>query len=165
MIERSWSLNHREIIRRRQQESRHEYLRSILNSQQVIINRAFFINNPNVYRDFLNSGDQRTAFTDLLSSSVIVPYLVAESSPLQPQMFTVQSQGWQAWQRVISECSSSCLRLSWDDDENAEYTRNNLIRPFRRFLLSMADFEKEGLKRDFSLDDEEAQRLDARLMR
>jgi hypothetical protein len=91
-----------------------------VNSQQVIINRAFFINNRNVYRDFLHRGEQRTAFMDLLSSSVIVPYLVTESSPVQPQAFTVQSEGWQAWQRVISECSSSCLRLSWDHDENAD---------------------------------------------
>lgn len=40
MMEHGWSLNDPDVARQRLNDSRHEYLRSILNSQQVIINRA-----------------------------------------------------------------------------------------------------------------------------
>src|SRR6266567_660717 len=163
MVKRGWSLSHDSVSRRRLEDSRHEYLRSILNSQQVIVNRAFFFNNSVVYRDFLHDGEQRTAFMDLLSKSVIVPYLVTETSPVQEQVFTVQDEGRQAWQRVASEASSSCLRLSWDDDENTKYAHLYLAKPFHSFLLSMALFEEEGIKRDLALDDEGARQFKARL--
>lgn len=158
MLSSAWSLGEREVTRRRLELSRHEYLRSILNAQQVIINRAFFFNNPTVYRDFLKEGPQRSAFLDLLSKAVLVPFLLQEDSPVQPQSFTVQDEGWRAWMRVANECSSSCLRLSWDDNENTDYFRQYMVRPFRRFLLSMADFEIDGLQRDFGLRNSEAAR-------
>jgi hypothetical protein len=164
IMKSGWSLNDREVARRRLEHSRHEYLRSILNSQQVIINRAFFFNNSIVYRDFLKEGPQRSAFKDLLSKGVLVPFLLQEISPVQTQSFTVQSEGWRAWTRVASECSSSCLRLSWDDGENTDYTSKYMVRPFRRFLLSMADFDLDGLQRDFGLASlEEAQQMKERL--
>jgi lambda repressor-like predicted transcriptional regulator len=46
MVKNGWSLNHQNVAERRMEDSRHEYLRSMLNSQQVIVNRAFFFNNP-----------------------------------------------------------------------------------------------------------------------
>jgi hypothetical protein len=164
MVDEGLSLNDDNVARRRLEDSRHEYLRSILNAPQVIINRAFFFNNPVVYRDFLQEGDSRTAFANLLSTSVLVPYLLRETSLTQKQIFTVQPQGWDAWLRVASETSSSCLRLSWDnEDENNEYVRSYLEKPFRRFLLTMADFEEDALKRDFSLNDEESRDFKRRL--
>lgn len=158
MMKSGWSLNDREVVQHRLMHSRHEYLRSILNAQQVIINRAFFFNNPIVYRDFLKEGPQRSAFIDLLNKGVLVPFLLLETSPVQSQKFTVQDEGWRAWARIAAECSSSCLRLSWDDDENGQYISEYMVRPFRRFLLSMADFEPDGLRRDFGLESLEAAR-------
>lgn len=85
MLNSGWSLGEREVTRRRLELSRHEYLRSILNAQQVIINRAFFFNNPTVYRDFLKEGSQRSAFLDLLSKAVLVPFLLQETRSDQCQ--------------------------------------------------------------------------------
>ncbi|KAB2347771.1 hypothetical protein [Actinomadura rudentiformis] len=164
MIKQGWSLNHRKVVDRRRSASRHEYLRSILNAQQVIVNRAFFYNNPVVYQDFLRDGRPQEAFRNLLDQSVIIPYLYNETSPIEEQEFTTQPEGWQAWLRVAGETRSSCLRLSWDnDDDNAAYTREYLNRPFRRFLMSMADLEEEGLMQDFGLDEEGASQLKSRL--
>jgi hypothetical protein len=163
MMEHGWSLNDPDVARQRLNDSRHEYLRSILNSQQVIINRAFFFNNPVVYRDILHSGDSREAFTSLLKTSVLVPFLLRETSPVQEQIFTVQPQGWDSWRQVARESSSSCLRLSWDEDENEEFVHSYMETPFRRFLLTMAAFDVEGLKRDFDLDDDQARGLQQRM--
>lgn len=163
MADHGWSLNDARVVNRRLEDSRHEYLRSILNSPQVIINRAFFFNNPIVYTDFLKEGTAKDAFKSLLSTSVIVPYLLKEKSLLDEQKFTVHSQGWDAWREVAVETSSACLRLSWDDAENDAYVHDYLERPFRRFLLTMAEFEAEALKRDFQLDDDGARSFTKRL--
>lgn len=163
MADNGWSLNDPNVVQRRLEDSRHEYLRSILNAPQVIINRAFFFNNPVVYRDFLQEGEPSKAFTSLLSTSVIIPYLLRETSPTQEQIFTVQPQGWEAWQRVASQTSSSCLRLSWDKEQNNEYVHSYMELPFRRFLLTTAAFEEDALKRDFDLGDEEAHEFMATL--
>jgi hypothetical protein len=165
MVTHGLSLTDPQVNRRRLELSRHEYLRSILNAQQVIINRAFFFNNPTVYRDFLKEGAPRSAFLDLLSKGVLVPFLLQETSLVQPQRFTVQDEGWRAWTRVAAECSSSCLRLSWDDDENTDYYHQYMVRPFRRFLLSMADFDPDGLQRDFGLTSPEVARQMMRRLR
>jgi hypothetical protein len=164
MMEHGWSLNDPDVTKQRLNDSRHEYLRSILNSQQVIINRAFFFNNPVVYRDILHPGDSREAFTSLLSTAVLVPFLLRETNPIQEQRFTVHTQGWDSWRQVASETSSSCLRLSWEDeDENEEFVHSYMETPFRKFLLTMAAFDVEGLKRDFDLDDEKARSLKRRM--
>src|ERR1700722_8101313 len=65
MVERGWSLTTPGVAKRKLQDSRHEYLRALLNSQQVIVNRAFFGNNRVVYQDFLQKGSQRTAFQEM----------------------------------------------------------------------------------------------------
>ncbi len=163
MADNRWSLNDPHVINRRLEDSRHEYLRAILNSPQVIVNRAFFVNNPVVYTDFTKEGKAKDAFKSFLSTSVLVPYLLKEKSPLDEQKFTVHAQGWNAWQQVAQETSSTCLRLSWDDRENEEYVHDYLERPFRRFLLTMAEFETEALKRDFHLDDDSARSFAKRL--
>jgi hypothetical protein len=99
----------------------------------------------------------------LLKTSVLVPFLLRETSPVQEQIFTVQPQGWDSWRQVARESSSSCLRLSWDEDENEEFVHSYMETPFRRFLLTMAAFDVEGLKRDFDLDDDQARGLQQRM--
>jgi hypothetical protein len=160
MVEHGWSLNDQNVIKQRQADSRHEYLRSILNSQQVIVNRAFFLNNPVVYQDFQHAGASQEAFKSLLRTSVLIPFLIRESSPTQEQIFTVQSE---SWLRLASEVGSTCLRLSWEEHENDEFVNEYLVTPFRRFLLTMAAFDEEGLKRDFDLAAEEAKDLKKRM--
>jgi hypothetical protein len=163
MIENGWSLNHQDVTTRRLSDSRNEYLRSVLNSQQVIINRAFFFNNPVVYRDILHPGTAREAFTSLLRNSVLIPFLLKEISPTQEQLFTVQPAGWDSWLQVADTSGGSCLRLSWDKDENEQFVHDYLETPFRRFLLTMAAFDEEGLQRDFDLDDDRARSLMRRM--
>ncbi|MEV0444742.1 hypothetical protein AB0I84_10220 [Streptomyces spectabilis] len=164
MLRHGRSLGHAKIADARLRAVRHEYLRALLNSQQVIINRAFFLNNNAVYQDFQQSGVAREAFKALLGSSVIIPYLYKETGLVQEQQFTVQPRGEQAWREVVDDVGTgSCLRLSWDEDENTRLTRLKLQTTFHRHLLNMATFEAEPLQRDFHLDEEGARQLQARL--
>ncbi|MFI7241643.1 hypothetical protein [Streptomyces qinglanensis] len=164
MLEGGRSLRDAKVAGARLQAVRHEYLRAILNAQQVIVNRAFFLNNQAVYQDFQHGGASRDAFKELLRDAVIVPYLYRETTLVADQEFTVQSEGERAWREIVADAGTgSCLRLSWDEDENTRLTDLKLKDSFHDQLLSMARFRAESLMRDFNLDEEGARLLKARL--
>ncbi|MEU3102976.1 hypothetical protein [Streptomyces griseoflavus] len=164
MLKKGKSLRDPGVTGQRQLAVRHEYLRALLNAQQVIVNRAFFLNNQAVYQDFRDGGASREAFKSLLADSVIIPYLYREDTLVQDEDFTVQPEGVRAWRDVVGDTRGSCLRLSWDNTENGDLTRVKLQRPFRRQLLVLPDFDPESLQRDFALDEEGARLLKARLI-
>src|SRR5260221_5095700 len=82
---------------------RAEYIRSLLNCEQVVINRAFLYNNEIIYRDYLsvennsnpdeihNAQVNREAFKRLLQDGVIIPFLLYERSPVEPVKFSTLS--------------------------------------------------------------------------
>jgi hypothetical protein len=53
MLKSGLSLTSDKVARERSRQVRAEYIRSLVNSPQVVINRAYIINNPVVRRDFL----------------------------------------------------------------------------------------------------------------
>ena len=89
---------------------RREYLRSLVNSGQVVINRAFLYNNPAIFRDYAKSGKDREDFKELLSGRVVIPYLYAEPSPAtEPRAFSRRGAGWEGWRQVISGSAPMAL--------------------------------------------------------
>lgn len=68
---------------RRPGHSTGELRRALVNSGTLVVNRAYFLNNPALYANYLPEADpaERRAFTGLLNGGVIVPYLLAEHSP------------------------------------------------------------------------------------
>src|SRR5205807_6096151 len=112
--------------------TRAEYIRTLINGEQVVINRAYIYNSEVIYRDYLptkNSSDSdevqraqasREAFKTLLQDNVVVPYLFTENSPVQPPKFKTLS--FEEWTRICQEVRVQCVRLSWDDDLNDENT-------------------------------------------
>lgn len=103
---------------------RAEYIRALINAEQVVINRAFLYNNPVVSTDFATPGSTREAFKDLLGAGAIVPYLFNERTPADaPSTFTSKDEtAFEGWRRVCQEVRPQCVRLSWDDSPNAEQT-------------------------------------------
>lgn len=157
-------LSYADVERRRRQDARAEYLRSILNAEQVIVNRAYFFNNPVVYQDFAERGPQREAVRALLDESVLVPFLLREGSPADEPRFTVDPIGWDAWRSLLGDLDTiRCLRLSWDDAENEECTQRLMFEEFHRFLLQLRGFNLDALRRDLGLDGESIPALRERL--
>ncbi|RKN51033.1 hypothetical protein [Micromonospora endolithica] len=153
-----------DVDRRRRSDARAEYLRAILNAEQVVVNRAYFVNNPVVHQDFTVDGPAREAFRALLGEGVLVPYLVRERTPRAELPFGVDPTGWAGWLRVLDEVDSvRCLRLSWDDTENDRLTERCLFAEFRRFLLQLTAFDVDELRRDLGLDEESRPVLRQRL--
>ena len=112
----------RDVSRRRDKAVRGEYIRALLNGEQMVINRAFLYNNPVVYHDFLPKSPDLAAFKELVAQGVIVPYLFRETTPIDQPAFGVED-GFEAWIRVAKETIPSCVRFSWQEDPNRELTR------------------------------------------
>lgn len=101
---------------------RAEYIRALVTSKQVVVNRAYMYNTHVVRQDYLQPGASREAFKALLNEGAIVPYLYREPAPdEQPGGFTAHDAVTQ-WQQICQEVRMKCVRLSWDDRLNMERT-------------------------------------------
>ena len=121
---------------------RTEYLRSLVNAGQVVVNRAFLYNNPAIYQDYVRAGQRREDFKTLINRRILIPYLYREPSPAIPPAFTHRNDGWKGWNEVIQESAPTCLRLSWEsEDENAAQARRLLVSPTTQFLRLLDDLE------------------------
>jgi hypothetical protein len=154
-----------DLERQRMPHVRREYLRSLVNTGQVVLNRAFLYNNPAIFRDYARAGQDREDFKKLLTNRVIIPYLFAEPSPAtQPDAFTRRDAGWEGWRQVISESAPTCLRLSWDsDEENIAQARRLLAAPSAQFVENISYLEPPLLAADFNLSPEAGAALANRL--
>lgn len=106
---------------------RAEYIRGLINSRQVVINRAYLKNNRQVYRDYLYDGSTRLVFKQFLNDGVVVPFLVKERSPTEDADFTTDAVGARAWADMCKETFPHCVRLSWDDAENDRLVNDHLF--------------------------------------
>lgn len=144
---------------------RREYLRALVNTGQVVINRAYLYNNPAIYGDYAKPGRDREDFKKLLNDSVVIPYLYAEPSPAtRPGAFTHHDAGWNGWRQVIAEAAPTCLRLSWEsDEENAAQARRLLATPSAQFIETVSYLEPLLLAADLRLSAEDGAALADRL--
>lgn len=160
----------RRIDRKLKKAIRSEYIRSLINGQQVILNRAYLYNNPAIAQDYLKKGQQREAFKALLEEGTIVPWLLAEKTPVDPPAsgagtisgFNV-TQAFSNWQKLCQEVHTSCVRLSWNEQENIRLTRQRLSERFNTFAASAAMKDIDAFIRDLGLDESAKKGLRKRL--
>ncbi len=150
---------------------RSEYIRSLINGQQVILNRAYLYNNPAIAQDYSKKSQGREAFKALLEEGTIVPWLLGEKTPVDPPASGADAiSGFDVtgaflnWQELCQEVRMSCVRLSWDEKENIQLTRQRLSRRFNTFATSAAVRDIDAFIRDLSLDESAKDGLRKRLV-
>ncbi|WP_203789283.1 hypothetical protein [Paractinoplanes rishiriensis] len=117
---------------------RTEYLRAVLNAEQLVINRAYFINNLAVIEDFAEPGPAREAFKRLLSDAVLVPFLYGETSPVDSAARDRMTQvAERQWSELAAETEMSCVRLSWTDSVNRAAVNKGLAVRFHEFVAGL----------------------------
>jgi hypothetical protein len=138
---------------------RAEYIRSLINGQQVILNRAYVYNNPAISQDYSRRGSQREAFRGLLQEKAIVPYLLGEMTPIdRPQSGAGAQSAFNTdksfgkWQELCQEVRVPCVRLSWDEKENRQLSRKQLSERFNKFALSASAGDIDQYIQDLGLD-------------
>ncbi len=144
---------------------RTEYIRSLINGERLVVNRAFIYNNPWLYRDFLPGSPARKAFQAFLEKGVIIPFLFNEPGPVTlPPWISARQDGFTAWVNLCKETLLQCMRLSWDDQQNLKEAQNALSFQFHSFAISAnaGNVEKflEGLGLDPAHANDFVQRLD-----
>ena len=100
---------------------RNEYMRALINAEQVVINRAYLYNNDVVARDYRKRGPNRDAFKHFLSTGVIVPFLFNETSPIDEPAY--RANHFDDWKHLSQELRMQCVRLSWNDDNRSKIDR------------------------------------------
>lgn len=140
---------------------RAEYLRALMTVPQLVINRAYLWNNTAVRKDWARRSS-RKAFIELLDTGIVVPYLYTESAPDEPPKD--MDLAAQEWISVCNDASDiTCLRLSWNDDENATYC-DALTQRFYEFALALPSRAAGNaivqFIRHLGLTDKDAKQLD-----
>lgn len=133
------------VVTERDRFVRREFLRSFLNAENVVANRAYLFNNDTITDFFQSGGKEKEAFTQLIESRVLIPFLFAEKSPHQHvdmrRAFDRDPQTFEAWQELCRAAKPSCIRLSWEDflggdTDNSDRIADELARPFHEYGLT-----------------------------
>lgn len=136
-----------------------EFNRALINGETLIVNRGYLLNNEAIYRYFLPDAphEERRAFTDLLRSEKIVPFLLHEEHPAQDPGFDVAPDVRLAWRSLLAELPElSCARFSWDTAENAAKV-DQMFGGFGAGMRGLGEMESHQLARDLGLGLPEAE--------
>jgi hypothetical protein len=127
MIRRGVDYEDGSVAAARERDFRNEFVRSLIYSSQVVVQRAYLRNSDFLYKNYEPTIDNRKnlrAFADLIRQQAIVPYLFAESSLSDRLEFDVRKEGDAATRALLDEVGDDvvCVRLAVNDDANAEAT-------------------------------------------
>jgi hypothetical protein len=125
MVARGVDYRDGQVAAARERDFRTEFIRSLVYSSQVVIQRAFLKNSDFLYKNYHpENGEDLRAFAELMRSHAIVPFLFSESSLADGQEFDVRSEGDVATQALLSEVGDDvrCVRLAVNPAENARAT-------------------------------------------
>lgn len=105
----------------READFRNEFIRSLIYSSQVVIQRAYLKNSEFLYKNYQPSdGENLRAFGTLMRSGAVVPFLFKERSLTAGLDFGTRSEGDAAMQALLAEVGGDvrCVRLSVVDSVN-----------------------------------------------
>jgi hypothetical protein len=125
MIRRGVDYEDREVAAAREQDFRNEFIRSLVYSSQIVIQRAFFKNSDFLYKNYDPSDrESLRAFAELVRQRAIVPYLFTESSLSDGLAFDIRKAGDAATKALLDEVGDdvSCVRLAVNKEDNSDAT-------------------------------------------
>lgn len=110
-----------DIAEQRESDFRREFIRSLVYSSQVVIQRAFFRNSDYLYKHYLpHDPHSVNAFATLLRDKAVVPFLLRESSLADQPEFDLRDEGDRAAQALFGEVGDDavCVRLGVTPESN-----------------------------------------------
>lgn len=110
------------VAQARERNFRNEFIRSLVYSSQVVIQRAFLKNSDFLYKNYLPTDQANlSAFAKLIKQHAIVPYLFAEESLTDKLEFDVSREGDAATLALLREVGDDvrCVRLAVSKDANS----------------------------------------------
>jgi hypothetical protein len=148
-------------LRARAAAVRREYVRSLLYSPEVIINRAFVLNEPAVYRDVR---DHPESVASLINDKRMTILLLGDEPSLSAVMdnprIEISKDGTKAWRAFLAaygEVDLRYLKLSSDETEAVTSRFPNFVRAL--FRLELPDSRMIELFKPVAIDGYTPQRL------
>ncbi|MGW1492452.1 hypothetical protein [Streptomyces sp. NPDC002402] len=138
-----------------------ELRRSLVNSGTLVVNRAYFLNNEALYRNYRPGIEpaEREAFVRLLNDRALVPYLYQERDPGEEAAWSKDKHVQQSWRRLLAdEAEPACVRFDWDDDTNREETQK-VSNYFSTSLSTLRRLKIPQLAKDLGISQERARAL------
>jgi hypothetical protein len=127
MISRGVDYVDAKVAAARERDFRTEFIRSLIYSSQVVIQRAFLKNSDFLYKNYeLKEGDDSNlrAFAALMRKPepAIIPFLFKESSLTDNLQFDVRKEGDAALRALLDEAGDDvrCVRLAINDTANSD---------------------------------------------
>lgn len=145
MIRRGVDFRNQAIAQAREKNFRNEFIRSLVYSSQVVIQRAFFKNSDFLHRNYRpESGRDLVSFAQLMRDRAIVPFLLEESSLGDDRQYAITAQGNLATRLLLEEVGDdlTCVRLAVEDSVNSRAT-SSMISAFGNGLLKVRNFDDE----------------------
>ena len=106
--------NNAEIDGLRERDFKTEFIRSLVYSSQVIIQRAFLKNSDFLYRNYVSENrDDLTAFAQLMRDRAIVPFLFKERSLLDELEFDLAGTPTVPPRHSSERWASTSLASDW----------------------------------------------------
>lgn len=128
-----------DIATAKMNNAKSEFIRALLYSSQVVVNRAYLTNSKLVYQ-FYMPGDTVNAmdFATLLNQGVVVPYLFKEKHIFDEFDFDTSTEGQTAAQFLSQFIRNSvrCVRFSLDDAINQEKITKFTFN-FRKYFATL----------------------------
>lgn len=115
---------------------RGEYLKSLIFNEQTILNRAFMINNKEVFQDIVGNTPNKAAFSKLLEEKALLPFLFFEKDIQDKPNFQVNEDGWKAFSEILENTNIYPLKMSWDDTNNVQMA-NSISRTYTAYIMAM----------------------------
>jgi hypothetical protein len=127
----------------REIDTKNEFVRSLIYSSQVILNRAYMRNNEYIYKHFMPDSPDLSAAATLARGRVMIPYLFEESTLLDDVAWDKRPAGDQAMATLLDATGGNitCLRFALDDEINKEAT-TILAQSFRNYLVRLRHYDK-----------------------
>ena len=125
MVHRGVDYRDGRVAAARERDFRAEFIRSLVYSSQVVIQRAYLKNSDFLYKNYHpENGENLRAFAELMRRHAIIPYLFTESSLAESQDFDVRREGDVATQALLNEVGDDvrCVRLAVDAAANFDAT-------------------------------------------
>jgi hypothetical protein len=122
MIERGVDYDDEVVAATRERAFRTEFVRSLVYSSQVVIQRAFLKNSDFLYKNYQPTDRKNFhAFADLMRQGAIVPFLFKESSLADEVEFDLRKEGDAAAKALMDEVGDEvrCVRLHTHERRNA----------------------------------------------
>jgi hypothetical protein len=127
MVARGVDYENRAVAEARERNFKTEFIRSLVYSSQVVIQRAFLRNSDFLYKNYQpGNGRDLRSFAELLRTGAIVPFLYNESSFTDNLSFDVRSEGGAATRALLAEAGDDevrCVRLAVGDADNARLAK------------------------------------------